>query len=410
MTRLAGMITVLRLRFSTILLFFSIIGFAQDVEKTIMGSILDKQDKTAISFASIYIKGQSIGTISNEEGRFVFHFPHTDNSTIIVVSSLGYESLEMNIDEFKTGEAIFLSSKVSQLDEVVITSTKKKKLTARQIVKKAYKTIAENYPVQPYILEGFIRDLQKEDDQYVEYLECAAKFYNQAHFIKEEPDVELVEIRINSIAQKNPWNEEWERKNSIMDLIEDDFIRFDYGPIRAKGGWQYEIEDVLPYDSRFVYKIRGVDAPFQETILYIDTKSFAFVRMELTRKKHNRRSWKRRLTNGEEISFYHVIFEYQQYQGKMYLKYQKEEDTWEIYDIEDTSKLLFVKNPKKELFINRIITEDLATYSFQENMTKGSSIENQSGEYNAKFWANYNAPLATKKLSEIEKYLKSTQN
>ena len=113
-------------------------------------------------------------------------------------------------------------------------STKKKRWTAKQIVKKAYKNIHKNYPNKPYILEGFVRDLQKEDNKYVEYLECAAKFYNQSTSSAIEAEVELVEIRNNYIAQKNPWNEQWERKNSIIDLIEDDFIRFDYGPIRGK--------------------------------------------------------------------------------------------------------------------------------------------------------------------------------
>ncbi|WP_170837047.1 carboxypeptidase-like regulatory domain-containing protein [Aquimarina amphilecti] len=295
---------------------------AQSNNKTITGKVLDKENNKPITFASIYLKGQAIGTISNEEGKFVFHISNKE-SGVIIISSLGYGSIEKNVDDFNSDQQIFLSAEVSALSEVVITTTKKKKLSAKQIVKKAYQEIANNYPDQSYILEGFVRDLQKEDSTYVEYLECAAKFYNQPTDKEIEAKVELVAIRNSYIAEKNPWNKQWERKNSIIDLIEDDFIRFDYGPIKGKNGWKYELEDILPYNRKYVYKIKGMDVPFQKATLYIDTESFAFVRMELTRTAHKGKSWKRRLTHGGEQLYYNVIFEYQKYKNKMYLKISK---------------------------------------------------------------------------------------
>ncbi len=395
---------------SILLLFSFNFVNAQIDRKSISGKIVDKEDNKPIPFASIYLKGYSVGSISNEEGEFVFHFPPLKDDKTIVISSIGYESIEKNVTDFSPNQKIVLSSKINDLDEVIITSTKKKKLKAKQIVKKAYNNIHKNYPNQPYILEGYIRDLQKEDDKYVEYLECAAKFYNQATSKAIEAKVELVEVRNSYIAQKNPWNEQWERKNSIIDLIEDDFIRFDYGPIQGKNGWKYELENILPYNNKYLYKIKGTDAPFQKAILYIDTESFAFVKLELTRAAHNGKSWKRRLTNGEEQVYYNVIFEYQEYNNKMYLKYQKEEDTWKIYDTKKTSKLLFTKNPKKELFINKIVVDNVEKYPFEQNMDIGVSIENQSKEYNPIFWSTYNAPQKTKELSKIEQYLKEAKN
>ncbi len=391
---------------SSILLFSSFFINAQNDRKTITGKILDKENNEPIPFASVYLKGQRVGTVSNEEGEFIFHFSSLDGYDIITISSIGYESIEKNVNDFIPNQRILISSKITGLNEVVIMSTKNRRLTAKQIVKKAYKNIHKNYPNKPYILEGFVRDLQKEDDKYVEYLECAAKFYNQSTSSEIEAEVELVEIRNNYIAQKNPWNEQWERKNSIIDLIEDDFIRFDYGPILGKNGWKYELEDILPYNNKYVYRIKATDEPFQKAILYIDTESFAFVKLELTRASHNGKSWKRRLTNGEEQVYYNVIFEYQEYNNKMYLKYQKEEDTWKIYDTKKPSKLLFTKNPKKELFINKIITDSIDQYPFKQNMNIGVSLENQSKEYNAVFWSKYNAPQKTKELSKIEQYLK----
>ncbi len=389
-----------------ILCIVSASAFAQQSTTTISGQILDKETNEPIVYASIYIKDLAIGTTSNEEGYFTFYVPKRQEDASIIVSMIGYESIEKKVRTFSDHQKIILSSKVNSLDEVVITSTKKKALTAKDIIKKAYKSIKNNYPNQPYILEGFVRDLQNEDDQYVEYLEFAAKLYYKGYTKQIEPSVELVEVRTSQIAEKHPWNANEERKNSIMDLIEDDFIRFDYGPIRAKKGWNYEIESILPYNKRYVYKIIGIDKPFQKAILYIDTETFAFVRMELTRSAINNRSWRRKFTNGSLQVYYNVIFEYQEYKGKMYLKYQKEEDTWKIFKGLESQKLLFIKKPKKELFINKIITDNVAQYPFTRNMKISTSIENQARPYNQEFWSTYNAPQQTEKESKIIEELK----
>ncbi|MBQ4822117.1 carboxypeptidase-like regulatory domain-containing protein [Aquimarina sp. MMG016] len=390
-----------------IIAFFSIAIVAQNNQKTITGRVLDKENNKAISLASIYLKGQAIGTVSNEDGEFIFHVSDVDQSNIVVISCLGYQSIERKIDDFVTHQNIVLSAEISNLNEVVITATKKKQLTAKEIVKKAYKQIPNNYPNTPYILEGYIRDLQKEDDNYVEYLECAAKFLYQGYKTQREPQVELLEVKTNYLAEKHPWNAQWERKNSIMDLIEDDFIRFDYGPIKGKNGWKYDLESIVPYSNGLVYKITGVDKPFQNAVLFIDTETFAFVKIELTRKAKNKKSWRRRFTNGAHQMFYNLVLEYQEYNGKMFLKYQKEEDTWKIFKGLESNKLLFTQYPKKELFINNIIVDEVKNHPFTRNMDIGSSIENQAKDYNAAFWSSYNIPKQTEKESKIILELKN---
>ncbi|NER17315.1 carboxypeptidase-like regulatory domain-containing protein [Spongiivirga citrea] len=400
---------LIRLHFLIIIVFKFSVSFAQENISTLTGQILDKKTSEPIPFVSIYIEGQPIGTTTNDDGFFIFHIPHGYEASNVIISIIGYQTISKQLDTFIENEQLFLSSETVNLDEVTITVSKKKKLSAKQIVKKAYSQIKNNYPTRPYLLEGYVRDLQKEDKRHVEYLECAAKFLYQGNSVKREPLIELVEVKSNYLSQKNKWNEQWDRKNSLIDLVEDDFIRFDYGPIKGKKGWKYEIEAVLPYDDGFVYKIKGIDKPYQNATLFIDTKTFAFVRMELTRQSVNGRSWSRKLSNGALQVYYNVIFEYQEYKGKMYLKYQKEEDTWKIYDGLESTKLLFTKYPKKELFINNIII-DTKDYPFNRNMDSNTSIENQAKSFNTKFWWTYNIPKQTEEQSKIISELKKQQD
>ncbi len=394
-----------RLHFLIFLAFISSISFAQKNISTLTGRILDKETLESIPFVSIYIEGQPIGTTTNEDGFFIFHIPQGYEASNVIISVIGYQTISKQRDTFVKDEQLFLSSVVMSLDEVTITATKKKKLSAKQIVKRAHAEIKNNYPIQPYILEGYVRDLQKENEKHVEYLECAAKFLYKGTAIKREPLIELVEVKSNYLSQKHKWNEQWDRKNSLVDLVEDDLIRFDYGPIKGKNRWKYEIEAILPYNKGFVYKIQGIDRPYQNATLFIDTKTFAFVRIELTRKSVNNRSWSRKLSNGALQVYYNVVFEYQEFNGKMYLKYQKEEDTWEIYDGLESAKLLFTKYPKKELFVNKIII-DSKNYPFNSNMEIDTSVESQAKPFNAKFWSTYNVPKQTEEQSKIITELK----
>ncbi|MEO0570707.1 MAG: carboxypeptidase-like regulatory domain-containing protein [Bacteroidota bacterium] len=368
---------------------------------TVKGQLLNSNTFEPIPFVSIYLKDEAIGTTSNENGDFMFHIPIEFKLHPIIISAMGYSSIEKMPNSFSENGKILLPAKTFNLNEVQLQGSADKVLKAKEIVRRAYDRISENYPNEPYILEGFVRDLQQEDAIYVEYLECAARFSYSGTHVKREPSVELLGVRTQRIAKKHPWNKNTERKNSLVDLVEDDFIRFDYGPILGGKGWKYEIKEILTYDNRLVYEIMATDPPFQTATLHIDAETFAFVRMELTRKAIKNRSWQKRFTNGALQVYYHVIFEYREYQGKMYLKYQKEEDHWRIFKGLESNKVLFTKYPKKELFINKIVTKNVSNYPFTPNMDIGASIEGQTTNYDMDFWSKYNIPERTEAQSTI---------
>ncbi len=365
---------------------------------------MDAKNKAPLPFASIYLKGTSIGTVSNIEGAFVFHVPSKYEEDTITISMIGYESIERVFDDFKDGAHIPLEEKVLTLDEVIVND--KKPLSAKEIVSKAYQSIAINYPSKSYILEGFIRDLQNEDSVYVELLECAVKMQYQPNQVKKIPEIELVALKQSYVTEKHPWNDQWERKNSIIDLVEDDFIRFDYGPIKAKNGWKYEVESVVPIGEKLAYKINAVNKPFYEAQFFIDVDSYAFIKIDYSRRAQSKRYYKRRLANGQQEQYYNLVFEYQYFKGKWYLKYQKEEDVWQIFKGPESKKLIFTKYPKKELFINKVVIADLEAYSFTDNLDHTQSVENQAKPYDPDFWKYYNFPVQTKEQSKIEVYLK----
>ena len=82
----------LRTGFLCLLVFFSILSFAQT--KTISGTVKDETDK-ALEGATISVKGASVNTTSNATGRYSINVPQTGK--FLVISFVGKETKEVPI-------------------------------------------------------------------------------------------------------------------------------------------------------------------------------------------------------------------------------------------------------------------------------------------------------------------------
>ncbi len=109
-----------------LLLIFLIPGISAVAQKTISGKITDAKTEEAIPNASIIVKGTNLGTSSNKSGMFSIKVP--DGSTVLVITSLGYENKEVTA----SGEVANITlnpGETKNLDEVVVvgygTNTKR---------------------------------------------------------------------------------------------------------------------------------------------------------------------------------------------------------------------------------------------------------------------------------------------
>ena len=171
-------------------------SFAQNI--TISGQVLDAEDGELLPFASIGIKGASFGVITNTLGEFDFHITTSGHSGILVVRMLGYLDFEQDISQLSFEEPIIIKmvKKAITLKEVVIMDS----LKGGDIFRIALEKIEENYPTEPYSLQGFYRDLKKVDDEYVSLLEAAFNIYDKDYSAPRNPAklrerVALIEVR-----------------------------------------------------------------------------------------------------------------------------------------------------------------------------------------------------------------------
>ncbi len=101
-------------------------SISKDTDSNIFGHILDAETKEHIAYATIAIKGTTIGCAANSTGHYIINNTPEGEHTI-VASALGYESVEIsvNIERETSLELNFILKEASTLvDEIVVSATR----------------------------------------------------------------------------------------------------------------------------------------------------------------------------------------------------------------------------------------------------------------------------------------------
>ncbi|CAM3455568.1 carboxypeptidase-like regulatory domain-containing protein [Aequorivita lipolytica] len=164
--------------FFTLFIFF--IGATTFAQTELKGKVADFLTFQPIESASVYIKNTTIGSITNADGNFVLKVPQQNLSDTLVISSIGYKSFKVVINEFENATDIFLEEDVASLDEVVIIADPRP-TTGNGIVQKAIEKLPKNLPEQPYLQKGFLRHKERNKKEYKWLIESAITLYDSSY-------------------------------------------------------------------------------------------------------------------------------------------------------------------------------------------------------------------------------------
>lgn len=99
-----------------LLLLVSVQAMAQN--RTVTGSVVDKATNEAIAGVNVVVKGTTIGTATDADGKFSFSVPESSNT--LIISFIGYVTLELTVPPSNSVN-VSLESAIGQLNEVVIS-------------------------------------------------------------------------------------------------------------------------------------------------------------------------------------------------------------------------------------------------------------------------------------------------
>ena len=384
---------------------FSLTCLAAMAQKiTLSNSVIDKDTREPLPFASVGIKGKTIGTITNLDGAFDFYVPEEYRNEILVISMLGYKNFESPVwSVLSEGPLLIeMTKSTTVLDEVVV----KDLYTGGDILNIALSRIEQNYPMQPFLLEGFYRDIKRVSGTNVALLEAAVEIYDQDYSeprnkLKLRERVKLLEVR-KSIGYDNKFANYFDQTNFLEDLLLHNDVRYRQLDTREEMHSQIIRSDDSFYNGKEIYVLLyNNDYSLK---LFIEKTNFSIIHLEYEIGSTANIVEKRKDLISRFSGLKKAI-DFRQVGNHLFLSFinMSTKVTW--HDAK-TNELKFTTELLQQLLINQIIPNTNNRISSDEKM-RNYSLQYQDLPYNKTFWENYNVikdtPLDKKILEDLEK-------
>ncbi len=388
--------------FLVIFLITSLPGWSQ--QSTISGKIQDRETSEPLEFASVGIRGKSTGTITNSQGEFDFHFPVEYRNEILTVNMLGYKTFEAPVWSILDGGTQIIRMEKSQtvLEEVTVSDS----LSGGDVLRIAFSRIETNFPMKPFLMDAFYRDVKKVGGTNISLLETAVQIYDEDYAEprnkgKLREHVRLIEVR-KSLGYESKFTTYFDQDNLLEDLLLHNNIR--YRQIEAREQFFASMgRDKDSYYNDHPIFVVSFNGSFKLKF-YIDKLDYAIVHMEYETGFSNDIVGKRK-TLISRFSGLKKTIDFRKFEGKMYVNYINITSKVNWYDAK-TNELKFESELFQQLLVNEIHANTTERIGATEKM-KNYGLQYQDQPYNKKFWDNYNViketPLDIQIKEDLEK-------
>lgn len=155
-------------------------GFSSFSQTELKNSVLDAESFQPLESASVYVQNTTIGTITNADGKFVLVVPDKFKSDTLVVSSIGFKSYKVLVNEFDSSFDVYLEPDVASLDEILLVADSRPK-TGNDIMLRALERLPDNLPDSAYIEKGFVRHKERNKREFKWLVEGAITLYDSSY-------------------------------------------------------------------------------------------------------------------------------------------------------------------------------------------------------------------------------------
>ena len=356
---------------------------------SIEGVVYDEYDYP-IPYASVGILKKNIGISSTEEGTFKFYISNNELSDVIEISSIGFEPLEITVQNFigLKDKTFTLKEKITELNEVSIESPK-------NIVKNAFKKLKENTLSRKHKLGILYRRWSVEDkicryfiEQYMDVLDRGPSSYIHAfdvlqsrtssdyRFIKNEQDRHALQF----MALNNPLRN---------------------GPSIGSYNWK-KVEDTF-YEGEDVLVLQGTQQNGNSITFYIGFESSKIYKIEKNTISMN---------VGKSLNALYIYKNNNQ--GKLYLSYHKRQWEGAVKTPDHVKRAMRQAGKKERKYIPISYRHEIFVLDLEDGDSK-IKLENESLQqdmtlykipYDEQFWMNISLPPETKfylkNINELE--------
>lgn len=383
------------------LIIFTVFSFAQT--KTISGVIKDKETKLPIESVSISVENSSIGTISNEEGKFRVTLP-TPNSKIFF-SHVYYNPMSIVASNDNDEVEVFLDVQIFELEEVVVN-----KVPGKVLLKMAVDASKAKLE-KALLLNTYYREFINVDGKFTSFADGLVDYY-----VKRKSGASDLQVKQSRVFDLKDESADERQKailsvnlNNIQDAIEYGYNFKGISNILKNEEYVFYAETKKTADGSSIDIVtfepkEGVEEEmmYKGTVIF-DSKTKLIVDVDLAfspeHKKfnelHNVIIAKIKFNNYARKAKYKIdgdkyVLVYYQSNANVYIKFGNK-----INNTFDSTCDLTVLNYKEGEF-----------KLDKENKFKGTSLFMNGNKYTEEFWKKYDVILLSDKE---EKLLRSLQ-
>src|SRR6185295_10210761 len=150
------------------------------------------------------------------------------------------------------------------------------------ILRIALERIDQNFPKEPYLMDGFYRDTKKLGGTYISLLEAAVKIYDEDYRtprnkFKLRERVALLEVR-RSLGYSNKFTAYFDEDNLLEDLLLHNNVRYRQFPEEDIFFSSLVREKDSYYNGHEIYVVSHKSA--YSLVVYIDKANYSIVHLE----------------------------------------------------------------------------------------------------------------------------------
>jgi hypothetical protein len=251
--------------------------------KFITGVILDGESYEPLPFATIALKHEGKGTVSNSNGEFGFKISPENYSDTVVVSYLGYFSREIPVQQsLGNNFRVAMRREFISIPEIII-----KNQIPQEIIKKVVSGIPQNYGNTPAGMTAFYREGVLRKNQLQTYSEAILQIYKSAYSGSVLSD-QIKVFKSRKIENINVTDTLTVRlKAGLSTCLQLDGIKnvFDFLSRENFTEYTYRLTDIVSFDEESAFEIEfepreGAEDPMFRGSVFINTTDFALLKAD----------------------------------------------------------------------------------------------------------------------------------
>lgn len=361
----------------------------------ISSKIIDDKKGDPISYASVSIFHKPIGTITNNDGDFMLKIHPDYIRDTIIISSMGFEQLLLPAYELLDEDVIVMNTFSIRIKEIKVTA-----INPLQLLANIRNNLSKNYPENSLLMTGFYRETVRQDENYINVSEAVIEIlkapYNSARTDvvrllkgRRSPDVKPFQW-LNFKLQGGPFTITKLDAVKTMETFLDEKYQFLYS---------YNISKVIWYNENPVYVLtfKPLSNSAEEGFageMYVHRETFAIVHIDFHLNKNGLKQAENIMVKKKpkgvkaKPSYVHYSVNYQYISGKWHLANAQASVKFKVKSKRD--RLNSEYHSVSDLLITDIQATELKRFAREESLDQRDIFVEMIGEYDQRFWENYN--------------------